>query len=263
MKKMLRKVLFAGCVAAACQASAQVTFYQDDGFAGRSFSTNHTVPDLLSQGFDERASSAIVRSGSWEVCDDAGLRGRCVVLGPGDYPSLASVGLGTRISSVREVEPSPAYSDRGEYRAPLAESVPPSDSVPVIESVPPTAPTLTLFENDNFTGRSVTAENMIPNFARINYNDLASSATLRGGSWEVCTHENFEGHCVVLRPGDYPSLRAFGINRQISSAREVDRAAVAERPFVGDRLVSGSSDRYDYRANGWRYDRWTHQWERY
>jgi uncharacterized protein YcfJ len=46
----------------------------------------------------------VVRSGNWQVCQDADFNGRCVVLRPGEYRSLADVGLEKNISSVRRVE---------------------------------------------------------------------------------------------------------------------------------------------------------------
>ena len=42
-------------------------------------------------GFNDRASSVIVERGQWQVCDDIGFRGYCIVLRPGQYPSLAAM----------------------------------------------------------------------------------------------------------------------------------------------------------------------------
>src|SRR6476661_5908643 len=42
------------------------------------------------------------RDGVWEVCTDAGFRGRCVRLQPGEYPNLQG-DLNNRISSAREI----------------------------------------------------------------------------------------------------------------------------------------------------------------
>ena len=121
---------------------------------------------------------------------------------------------------------------------------------------------VTFYENDGFGGRSFTADRTIWNFDRSGYNDMASSATVRGGSWEVCTDARFEGRCVVLRPGDYPSLRALGLNDRISSVREVDHVARNDPRHV-DRPRFNNDNRYDYRNDGWRYDRFENRWERY
>ncbi|MFO1397159.1 MAG: beta/gamma crystallin-related protein [Burkholderiales bacterium] len=102
-------------VAAACAAmgaSAEVTFYAGEGFHGPSFVADGPVRNFERQGFNDRASSAVVRDGSWEVCEDARFEGRCRVLHPGDYPNLASMGLGNNISSVRPVSVGAARDDQ-------------------------------------------------------------------------------------------------------------------------------------------------------
>ena len=102
------------CLAAALfvpAASAQVTLYQQERFYGPVFSTNNSIGNLDRYGFNDRASSAIVQHGSWQVCEDSDFRGRCIVLRPGQYPSLGSMGLNNRISSLRRVSgPNYAYA---------------------------------------------------------------------------------------------------------------------------------------------------------
>ena len=85
----------------AAQAAAQVTLYEREGFRGRVFRTAKPVANLQRYGFNDRASSVIVERGRWEVCEDAGFGGRCIVLRKGSYESLAAMGLGERISSLR------------------------------------------------------------------------------------------------------------------------------------------------------------------
>jgi uncharacterized protein YcfJ len=68
-------------------------------------------------GFNDRAQSAVVQGGSWQVCEDARFEGRCVVLQPGEYPSLSDMGLGHEISSVRAVEQRYGYNDNRRYAA--------------------------------------------------------------------------------------------------------------------------------------------------
>ena len=48
------------------------------------------------------------------------------------------------------------------------------------------------------------------------------SAVVNGGPWEVCEHAQFEGRCIVLRPGNYESLDRVGMSSQISSVRPVE-----------------------------------------
>ena len=89
--------------ALAFAAMAQVTLYQNEGFQGASYATRTAVVNFARIGFNDRASSIVVTSGRWEVCEDARYAGRCVALRQGQYPSLAAMGLNDRVSSVRTV----------------------------------------------------------------------------------------------------------------------------------------------------------------
>jgi uncharacterized protein YcfJ len=104
MNAILRTALAAAGLAVAAQAAAQVTFYESEGFQGQSFTAQKPVGDLSRFGFNDRASSVVVVRDWWEVCEDSRFNGRCVVLRPGRYPSLAHMGLNDRISSVRTVD---------------------------------------------------------------------------------------------------------------------------------------------------------------
>lgn len=89
----------------AVPAAAQVTFYEHDNFQGRSVTADRNVRNLENFGFNDRASSVVVTRGSrWEVCEDIRFAGRCVVLRQGQYPSLESMGLNDRISSMRMLD---------------------------------------------------------------------------------------------------------------------------------------------------------------
>ena len=100
----LKQALGVAGILLATQAAAQVTFYEGENFRGRAFTASGEVRNLERQGFNDRASSAIVDRGRWQVCEDRRFEGRCVVLRRGNYPSLASMGLGNSISSVRKIE---------------------------------------------------------------------------------------------------------------------------------------------------------------
>jgi uncharacterized protein YcfJ len=80
----------------------------------------------------------------------------------------------------------------------------------------------TFYAREGLQGDSVRVDQPIWNFNRINFNDRASSVVIDRGPWEICEHARFEGRCVVLRHGTYPSLRAIGFDNQISSARPLD-----------------------------------------
>ena len=81
----------------------QITFFEDENFRGRSFTTQQPMENFRANDANDRASSLDIVGDRWEVCEDTGFRGRCVVLRGGRYPSLSSMGLSDRISSVRYV----------------------------------------------------------------------------------------------------------------------------------------------------------------
>ena len=85
------------------------------------------------------------------------------------------------------------------------------------------ASTITFYETDSFGGRWFSTDKRINNFGRYGFNDRANSVQVRRGRWEVCTAPRFEGRCVILRRGDYPSLRETGLEDRISSARPVQQ----------------------------------------
>ncbi len=107
----LKTVAAAAALLAAGQAFAQVTFYEGEGFRGRAFAASRPIEDFAGTGFNDRASSVVVDRGRWEVCEDAGFRGRCVVLRRGSYDSLRGMGLENQVSSVRPVNGRARYEN--------------------------------------------------------------------------------------------------------------------------------------------------------
>ena len=206
MTSMFRSALAVAGLAIATQAVAQVTFYEREGFEGRSFSTQGRVENFSGSGFNDRASSVVVTRGLWEVCEDARFDGRCVVLRPGRYSSLAAMRLNDRVSSVRALERNARIDEQRYAPAPLA-------------------PQIIFFEREGFAGRSFSTEKKVGDLNRKGFNDRASSAVVLGDRWEVCENSRFRGRCVVLRPGRYPSLAAMGLNDRASSVREVSAKA--------------------------------------
>jgi uncharacterized protein YcfJ len=120
MNTILRSALVVAGVAFAAQAAAQVTFYEREGFEGRSFTTDRQIDNFDRNGFNDRASSIVVLNDRWEVCEDSKFRGRCVVLRAGRYPSLAAMGLNDRVSSVRTVSRNARIDDNRYAPAPVA-----------------------------------------------------------------------------------------------------------------------------------------------
>jgi len=101
-------------------APGQVTFYEREGFQGPSFTTEQEIGNLERNGFNDRASSVVVHSGRWEICEDARFNGRCLILRPGRYASLAAMGMNNSVSSVRTVSRDARIEDNRYAPAPMA-----------------------------------------------------------------------------------------------------------------------------------------------
>ena len=120
MNAILRNALALAGLAVATQAAAQITFYEHENFEGRSFTAQKQVGDFERYGFNDRASSVVVDRDRWEICENPGFSGRCVVLRPGRYSSLATMGLNDRVSSVRTVSRNARLDDNRYAPAPAA-----------------------------------------------------------------------------------------------------------------------------------------------
>jgi outer membrane lipoprotein SlyB len=227
MNSYFKLALLASAAAIASQASAQITFYEGENFAGRAFTTSQQAANFNRVGFNDSASSVFVTGGRWEVCDDVRFAGRCVVLRPGRYPSLQAMGLNDRVSSVRAVAGNAQVNER--------RYAPPS-----------VTPQVTFYENENFQGRAFNTGAEVRDFNQFGFNDRASSVVVLGERWEVCSDSRFNGQCMVLRPGRYPSLAAMGMNDKLSSVRPTDPS---ER-IDNRRLAPEAVPVYDSRRRG-------------
>jgi len=101
-------LLALGVAAALPAAGAEIVLYERDSFRGRSFVSGQTISNFANVDFNDRAASVIIRSGSWQLCADAYFRGRCVTLGPGEYPTLRSMAL-----TETALAPARGFSGRG------------------------------------------------------------------------------------------------------------------------------------------------------
>ena len=83
MNSIFKLALTAAAVVVATQAAAEVIIFEEENFQGRSFSTEKSIINLRREGFDDGATSLVVRGGLWQVCEDRRFRGQCVILRPG------------------------------------------------------------------------------------------------------------------------------------------------------------------------------------
>jgi uncharacterized protein YcfJ len=115
--RLLKTTLAVSAALACTTAAATITFYQGEGFRGPAVTIDKPVHNMERIGFNDRASSAIIDQGRWEVCEDAQFGGRCTILRRGNYDSLRAMGLNNSISSVRPLS--------GRPRAEVVEVAPP------------------------------------------------------------------------------------------------------------------------------------------
>src|SRR3982751_5318887 len=71
MNGQLKSACCIGALLLATQAvqAAQITFYEGEGFRGRAFTTKRALTNFKDEGINDRASSVVVDSGDWIVCD--------------------------------------------------------------------------------------------------------------------------------------------------------------------------------------------------
>lgn len=190
-------------LAVSLPAAAELVLYEHDNYEGRSFLSTDRTPNLEPLGFNDLASSVDVRSGQWQLCEDAEYRGQCIVLNPGKYPSLRTLGMNDRVSSVRQLG---ATASAG---GPAA---------------------IELYEHDDFAGRVFRSNAANPNLQNEGFNDTTSSLVIRSGRWELCSDADYRGRCVTLEPGSYRRLRERDMNDMISSLRPLDGVPVTSAP---------------------------------
>ncbi|MEO5671334.1 MAG: beta/gamma crystallin-related protein [Ramlibacter sp.] len=102
---------------------------------------------------------------------------------------------------------------------------------------------ITFYEGEDFRGRALTTDRRIGDMERQGFSDRASSIVIDRGRWEVCEDIRFEGRCMVLRRGSYPSLREMGMANTISSVRPADDG----RRYSNEAPVPAPSPVYEYR----------------
>ena len=219
MKKFLPRLLNAALALAApvvfasAAHAGEITLYTHDNFGGPAISVRDQVTDLSSEGFNDRASSVRVRSGRWQLCENANFDGRCIVLGPGEYRKLE--GFNDVLSSLREVGANDDRGGRGDRgdrghdrRGDNGYGGGRRGGAPIV-----------LYSQSRFNGSEVELRDDIRKLDRLDFNDQAGSVIIREGDWQLCDDADFRGKCIVLSPGRYDNLRDMG--DRISSVRRV------------------------------------------
>jgi hypothetical protein len=204
-------------------SAAEITLFEGTNFQGRNITFTSEADNLDRTGFNDRASSIIVRDGVWEACSDAHFQGSCTRFRPGEYPQLDGR-LERSISSLR------LLNDRNDR--PYAErDRPPERRSGQDMPADRRGAQAMLFEGSDFHGRSFPIRgDVVDNFDRTGFNDRAGSLRVEEGYWIFCSDAQFEGDCQTFGPGDYPTL-PWGLDKKISSGRRIhDRYPYNGRP---------------------------------
>lgn len=218
-------LLLGAAAASPISHAGELTLFSRDGFDGREMTLRSAAPNLADSGFNDRASSMIVRSGRWELCEDAGFEGRCVVYEQGEYPTLER--FDDRISSAREILPEREHG-RGRPHGGGKRGM------------------IALFSEPGLDGAAKRLRRDADDFDDIDFNDSAASAQVIDGNWQLCSDAGFRGTCRIFAPGRYEDL-GRGLRGRVSSARLVDDQGGGPRDgdvelfsssgFSGQRLV--------------------------
>lgn len=197
-----------------------IELFGQPGQAGRSIRLDRDTSDLRAGGFNDRASSVVVHTGSWELCSDTAYGGSCRVYAPGRYDNLG-YGMAKAISSARLV--------RSRRQAPFVHGGAWGGS-----SARDARARVILYEDDRLGGRSMAISDSMYDLGRSGFSDRSRSVVVESGTWLFCTEPDFRGQCRVMGPGQYPQLDP-ALQYSISSLRPTGLEAEAvNRPGPAD-----------------------------
>jgi hypothetical protein len=226
----MKRLLAAAAVLATLTHAAfagELTLFSDSNFRGQRITIDRDAANLGDFNFNDRASSVVVRSGTWLLCEHANFGGRCEEFGPGEYRELP--GFNDAVSSARQIDRGgpgrwrdhdrdgwrdrddrgdrDGWRDRGDrggwggWRGDRG------------------GPDVVMFAGPRFEGQQVELSQDVRSLNDVGFNDRATSLIIREGRWEFCEHADFRGECIVLGPGRYDFLDRM--NNRISSMRRV------------------------------------------
>ncbi len=181
-----------------------IVLFDSWSLAGRSVSLAGPVANFDEIRFNDRASSAIVSRGTWQLCVDANFYSTCEVFPPGRYDQLGAVT--GQVSTARPIDGGGGGGgmDGGGWGTGQTGN-----------------PRLVMYDGPNFSGRSLfVTSDVLGNLDGSGFNDRAVSLRIEQGYWLFCTDANFGGQCRTLGPGDYPNL-PYGLSNSISSVRRI------------------------------------------
>jgi len=100
---------------------------------------------------------------------------------------------------------------------------------------------ITIYKQPSFSGGDQTFTRDMTTLQGTGVFDQSKSIVVRSGQWQACSQPNFQGDCLVLGRGQYPTLPGQLAGR-IESLREVSQVADAEDRYA----------RWRWEGGGWR-----------
>ena len=205
MKRLLAAAAVLATFAQAATAG-ELTLFTDSNFRGPRITVEREAYNLADMGFNDRASSMVVRSGVWQVCENKDFGGYCQEFGPGEYRELPR--FNDRVSSVREI----SRGGRGGYGHDGRDG---RDERDERHGGPgwhgerggSRGDAVQLFSGQRFEGAAVSLSGDIRSLDQVGFNDRAGSIVINEGRWEFCEHGDFRGQCVVFARAAIPSWK--------------------------------------------------------
>jgi hypothetical protein len=173
-----------------------LVLFDQQGLRGQRLAFDGNVRNMKRHEFNDRASSLLVREGTWQVCNAADFSGYCETLRPGAYTRLDQR-LSDRVSSVRRLDGH--YGENGRRGREQA--------------------AVELFMQPGFAGTSFAASRDVESLGDTPFNDRVVSMFVNQGQWELCTDAGYRGQCIVVGPGRYEHLGE--LSQRLSSMRRV------------------------------------------
>ncbi len=215
LNRPIKAALIAAMFFAQWANAGELTLFSHSDFHGRPVTVAGNAANLNDLGFNDRASSMIVKSGRWELCEHVNFGGRCVVVGPGEYRNMDQ--FNNSVSSVREVadygrrDQGRGDHDRGDRgrRDHDRGDRDRRDQGPAVE----------LFAGERFRGQALPLDRDSQDLNEFSFNDRAGSVVINEGTWTFCQDVRYRGRCMTLEPGRYENLRGF--DNQVSSIKRV------------------------------------------
>jgi len=169
--------------AEAAEVAPSIIVYGNTNATGDNLTIKQATANLATVGYDDRISSVVVVSGSWELCTDKDYKGKCTTLGQGLHNLDAT--MNNLVSSLR-----PANVAQG---------------------------AVLLFLDKDGGGKSLRATGEIKKLSDFaGFASAVSSVAIFSGTWEFCKKNDFKGNCTTLGPGVY-NLESY--NNAVNSLR--------------------------------------------